>query len=113
MHQSAALARRCSPVAERDKNLADCACVNHSTSFVDPLQRGQRWSDKAELSVVVILENKCVMSVRKIEQAGSALESHGNAERELVRGRHINYLRKWFFPRSSDHNSLVIEGLRN
>ena len=95
------------------KNLADRPCVNHSTSFVDPLQRRQWWSYEAELSVVIILENKRVVSARKIEQAGPSLESHGNAERELVRGRHVNYLRKWFFPRSSDHNSLIVERLGN
>src|SRR5690348_17124448 len=94
------------------KNLADRACVNHSTSFIDPLQRREWRSDEAEFRVVVVLEHKSVMSAREIEQTGSALERHGNAERELVRRCHVDYFWERLFSRSSDHNSFIVERLR-
>src|SRR4029077_6273988 len=93
------------------KNLAYCACVNHPTGVVDPLQRGERRSGKAELRVVVILENKCVVSTREIEDGRPALKAHCNAERKLVRGRYVNNPRCRFFWRSRDHDSLVVDRL--
>src|SRR5262249_41818914 len=74
----------------RTKNLAHRSRVDHSAGVVDPLQRREWWPDKTELRVVVVLENKCVVSTRKIEQGGPALKIHGNAERKLVRGRYVN-----------------------
>src|SRR4030095_16139116 len=95
------------------KNLAHRSCVNHSAGVVDPLQRRKRWPGKAELRVVVVLENECVVSTRKIEQARPALESHGNAERKLMGGCYMNKPRQWFFWRSRNDQSLAVELLGN
>src|SRR5207245_7650491 len=83
---------------------ANRSCVNYSTGVVDPLQRWEWWPGKTELCVVVILENKCVVGTREIEQTGPTLETHGNAERKLVRGRHVNDPRQCFFWRSRNHD---------
>src|SRR5439155_2750001 len=95
------------------KNLAHRSRVNHSAGVVDPLQRREWWPGKAELRVVVVFENKDVVSTRKIEQAGPTLETHRNAERKLMGGRYVNDPRQWFFWPSPNHDSFVVKRLGN
>src|SRR4029077_11280871 len=95
------------------KNLADRSRVNYVIGVIHPLQRREGWPDKAEFRVVVVLENKGVVSTRKIEQGGPTLEAHRNAERKLMGGRYINDLRQWFLCGSRNHDSVVVERLGN
>src|SRR5260370_22655817 len=106
----------CNDVAQAQRGIEDLthrSGVDHPVRIVEPLQGRQRGSGKAELRVVVVFENKCVVSTRKIEQAGPTLKTHRNAERKLMGGRYVNDPRQWFFCRSRNHDSLVVERLRN
>jgi hypothetical protein len=97
----------------RIKNFTHRPPVNHAPEIVDPLQARERRSGKAELRVKVVFKNKCIVSTRKIEQTCSALETHCHAERILMRRRYMNDFWLLFSWRSRDHNSFVIQRLRN
>src|SRR4029077_2619773 len=71
------------------------------------------WPDKAKLRVVIILENKCVVSTRKIEQIDPTLKAHGNAERKLMRRRYVDHPWQCFFWRPCNHDSVGVDRLGN
>src|SRR4051794_35495803 len=87
--------------------------VDDPPGVVEPLQ-GRQWRPgKAELGVEVVFENKRVVSTRKIEQGGPALETHCYSKGKLMRRRYIDDSRQRFFPRACEDNSFMIERLRD
>src|SRR4029450_9254522 len=97
----------------RKKDLAHRPGVNDAPEIVDPLQARERRSGKAELCVKVVFKNKCILSARKIEQGCPALKTHCHAERILMRRRYMDDFWLLFPWRSRDHNSFVVQRLRN
>src|SRR6266487_1823311 len=97
----------------RIKNFTHRSGVNDPAEIVDSLQAREWRSGKAELRVKVVFKNKCTVSARKIEQGCSALETHCHAERILMRRRYVDNFWLLFLWRSPDHNSFVIQLLRN
>src|SRR5262249_16176940 len=95
------------------KNFTQRSGVNYAAKVVDSLQTRKRRTGKAELRVKVVFKNKCVVSMREIEQCETAFETHCHSERVLMRRCHMDQFWLRFCWRSGDHNSLLIQRLGN
>src|SRR6516162_10663943 len=72
------------------EDFAKCAGVDDAAAVIETLQTGQRGTSKTKFGVVVVLENVSIAFTREMDERGSARETHGHAERELMRGSDVN-----------------------
>src|SRR5215207_2225292 len=72
------------------KHLAEGANIDHTPRLIEPMQ-GRQWAPgKAIFAVIVILQNISVRMLGPLQQRQTALQTHGDAQRELVRRRDID-----------------------
>ena len=79
------------------KNLTHGSRVDDSPGIIEPLQTWQRGASKAELGVVIILENKSVVVAGKIDQSSPSPETHRDSEWKLMGRRRVNDSRQPLF----------------
>ena len=72
------------------QHLAEGADIDHAGPAIHPLERAQRPARVAILAVVVILHDPAVAAPRPREEGEPARRRHGDAERILVRRRHVH-----------------------
>ena len=78
----------------RREHLGQRAEVDDSTVGVESLQRLERPAGVAELAVVVVLDDRRVVCRRPAQQGQAACVGQHDAERELVRRRHVHQARR-------------------
>src|SRR5436305_14782396 len=95
------------------EDLAHCPGVNDATRVIESLQAGERRTGEAKLRVMIVLKNIGVTLTREIDQRGPACQTHGHAERELMRRCDVDNLWRCLFRRSCDHDTFPIHWSRN
>src|SRR5438093_13510727 len=95
------------------EDLAHCPGVNDATRVIESLQAGERRTGEAKLRVMIVLKNIGVTLTREIDQRGPACQTHGHAERELMRRCDVNNLWRCLFRRPCDHDSFPVHWSRN
>src|SRR4029453_17937583 len=72
------------------ERLAESPDVHDAAISVETLQRRQRSREIAVLAVVIVLDDPGSGASRQVEQLEPARQTHGDAERTLVRGRDVS-----------------------
>src|SRR5215470_9776936 len=97
----------------RVEDFTECAGVDDTAAIIETLQAGQRRPGKTKLGVVVVLKNVSVAFARKIDERGAARQTHGHAERELMRRCDVNYFRRGFLWWIANDEPFSIDRSRN
>ena len=64
--------------------------VNDALMMIQPLQRRDRFSEIAQLAVIIVLDDQALISNRPVDQLVPSADRHHRARRKLIRRTGVN-----------------------